>query len=148
MSAYRELAKTDKSMKGSANISAASATHKPKSLPTASASTSVSAASKSKGKEREKTIVPNLPPPFTTIPLNATSPPHALASVSTGAMEVDGGIVTADTHRYWEEEEEEGEDVNIPEDVLIGATKEVDLRRDVMELDEPESAIGTPHTLE
>lgn len=146
---YRELAKTDKSKKGSANINVSSVSNKVKPA-------TVVTSAKSKGKGKEKAVVGNMPPPLTTVPLGASvaasaSSSGAVHSISSGGIDADEEMADPDHEAEGVEgvDEEEGEDVMdeddegeedaVLEDPMV--MEEEELRRDARGLEEPPSAL-------
>lgn len=150
---YRELAKTDKSKKGTSNISA------PKNRSVSSASTAGGPSTVSKGKGKEKASAE--PAPFSSAPL--PHPGYLNESASTGpgmAMDVDGyddlpedefaGDVNYDVEGEMdpegaegiedeveadeEEEEEPDEDEELVDTVAL---EEEEVRKDARGLDDP-----------
>jgi len=113
---YREQAKTDKSKKGTSNITSASTGHI-KIRPGPGQSSSVSPG-KAKGKEKEKPVA--LPPPFTSTPLPQPSlpqqplpqPPQAGGSISAGAK--------APMEVGWEDEPRENDGIETEDEFPTG----------------------------
>jgi DNA polymerase epsilon subunit 3 len=113
LSVYREQAKTDKSKKGTSNISSASTSH----IKIRPGQSGPSISAKGKGKEKEKMSTGHvLPPPFTSAPL-AQMHDQTGESVSTGSrvpMDID-----------WEEE--------LGENGVGADTEDEGMRKDVEE---------------
>ena len=140
---YRELAKTDKSKKGTSTIISATARGKAGGL-TASAPPAGQAATapvKAKGKEKEKPGNIALTSPFTSAPLSTPA-----ESISSGPTNMDVDDVPAEDQEVEEDEEEivsDGDhgDDDIEEDDVQDtvALEEEELRKDAKGLDQPDT---------